>query len=488
MAEQNENINQNSELISGQGASQDVLFFNVMPQEKISGVLVQPQIKIEATKADPGSADEKLKSRAKKIKLYSFIAVIVAVAVAAIYFIVTKYVQNSYKADDLLTNKLPQANKISTTTPSAIKPGFTTPQVWRDKFFPGCSDEQTCGDKADPDHDGLTNLDEYTLRTDPNNADSDQDGLADGDELHVFGSNPLNAKTADNPKYSDLDFFKGGFTLKANQKMTAAEIAELAKKMKEFGLHQPTITSFGNILISLYGFTPPVEPNLATSTPESLTASSTIVAGIDQSASAKQERDAQRFNTIINIEGGLVKYYNDNNAYPQGFDFNSMAADIKPYLKIATNLQDPINKDPYVYSYSANASSSDFSLSFYSETQNQAIVKNAAAAQADSKKEQSNIFDNQREMDLKSLRSALLLYSTDNVAGNQTYVFPTQTKLKTALVPKYTNQIPKDPKSGQDYSYQVSTTFNTFTLKALLDNPDSGTTGYMCNQDDCSTY
>ena len=83
----------------------------------------------------------------------------------------------------------------------------------------------------------------------------------------------------------------------------------------------------------------------------------------------------------------------------------------------------------------------------------------------------------------------MLLYSSSNAAGSQDYVFPTKDKYKTALVPNYISAIPRDPSTGQDYDYEPSSTFNSFTLKATLQDPPSGDTGYMCNQiDDCNYY
>jgi len=59
----------------------------------------------------------------------------------------------------------------------------------------------------DLDNDGLTNLQEFENRTDPNNADSDGDGLKDGDEIAGAGSRPATSPTSadtDGDGLSDL--------------------------------------------------------------------------------------------------------------------------------------------------------------------------------------------------------------------------------------------------------------------------------------------
>lgn len=58
--------------------------------------------------------------------------------------------------------------------------GATCPQL-TDPTFPS----------QDPDHDGLTNLQEFQIGTDPNNPDTDGDGLTDGQEVLIYHTNPL---------------------------------------------------------------------------------------------------------------------------------------------------------------------------------------------------------------------------------------------------------------------------------------------------------
>ena len=55
---------------------------------------------------------------------------------------------------------------------------------------------------SDVDNDGLTSLEELELGTDPFNADTDGDELIDGDEVNVYGSNPLKVDS-DDDTYQD---------------------------------------------------------------------------------------------------------------------------------------------------------------------------------------------------------------------------------------------------------------------------------------------
>jgi hypothetical protein len=69
------------------------------------------------------------------------------------------------------------------------------------------------------------------------------------------------------------------------------------------------------------------------------------------------------------------------------------------------------------------------------------------------------------------------------------YVFPASDKYKSELLNNgYISQIPKDPKTDKDYEYKVGEQFDTFTLKTILDNAPEGTTGYLCNQEECRNY
>jgi hypothetical protein len=56
----------------------------------------------------------------------------------------------------------------------------------------------------DTDGDGLSDLEEYFRHTNPTNADTDGDGTTDGDEIYVFGTNPLDP--SNNPETQGVFF------------------------------------------------------------------------------------------------------------------------------------------------------------------------------------------------------------------------------------------------------------------------------------------
>jgi hypothetical protein len=279
-------------------------------------------------------------------------------------------------------------------------------------------------------------------------------------------------------KYSDADMAKGGYDPATEKKYTADALTRVKSAVQQKGFHVPTLKTIGDAATNIYGLG---------SGPDSSTGGDGQN-GLDSSSQAKLDRDSQRSDSIKKIGAGLLMYKKDKKTLPQTTDFDLMTDAIKPYLLVATNTHDPINQAPYVYQYAANSDNSDFTLTYQSETQNTPIKYKLADAQKDVTLEAANQNDDIRSRDLDNIRSALLVYSSANVAGAQSYVFPTTQQYKTALVPKYINVIPKDPKTNLDYEYKVSATFDSFTLKATFENPDPGTTGYMCNQEECKSF
>lgn len=88
-------------------------------------------------------------------------------------------------------SQLGDGTTTTRTTPAAVNFSSQTdsnsdgiPDLWATHYgIANASDN--------PDNDNLTNLEEYLAATDPNSPDTDDDGLKDGDELKVFGTNPL---------------------------------------------------------------------------------------------------------------------------------------------------------------------------------------------------------------------------------------------------------------------------------------------------------
>src|SRR5258708_3948325 len=80
------------------------------------------------------------------------------------------------------------SNSVPINTQPAA-PVSQIPDAWRIKYFGAavCTNQDNCADNANPDNDGLTNLEEYQNNTDPNNPDNDSDGLAEDRKSVVLG-------------------------------------------------------------------------------------------------------------------------------------------------------------------------------------------------------------------------------------------------------------------------------------------------------------
>ncbi len=103
-----------------------------------------------------------------------------------------------------LGNAWIQSNRSATQTTTAFIGALTETraaelaiaiQETRDAGGTATAELQTAIAEGDDDGDGLTNIEERNLGTDPNNPDTDGDGLTDGEEVKIYGTDPLNNDT-----------------------------------------------------------------------------------------------------------------------------------------------------------------------------------------------------------------------------------------------------------------------------------------------------
>lgn len=93
------------------------------------------------------------------------------------------------------TTEQTETTEVETTTPAPTEEVTQVP-----------AEDQT----ADADKDGLPDVREALLGTDPNSPDTDADGLFDKEEVDVYQTNPLNPDT-DGDTYKDGDEVKNGY-------------------------------------------------------------------------------------------------------------------------------------------------------------------------------------------------------------------------------------------------------------------------------------
>jgi len=91
----------------------------------------------------------------------------------------------------------PPATPVSTPLPATPAPATPPPPPPTE----APPTEVPPPDTADDDGDGLTNPQEAQIGTDPANPDTDEDGISDGQEVSVYGTNPLVQDTDDDLLY-----------------------------------------------------------------------------------------------------------------------------------------------------------------------------------------------------------------------------------------------------------------------------------------------
>lgn len=125
------------------------------------------------------------------------------------------------------------------------------PKVFLQQYFSVdiCVNEATCGEKADPDNDGLDNYSEFVEQTEPMKSDSDDDGLADGDEVNIYLTDPANKFTDNRPVaaqsgYTDGSQIRNEYDpITPGLRMTDARKQQIQVAIAEHGLHEPTKTT-----------------------------------------------------------------------------------------------------------------------------------------------------------------------------------------------------------------------------------------------------
>ncbi|MHA1125419.1 MAG: hypothetical protein ACTSQX_07270 [Candidatus Heimdallarchaeota archaeon] len=98
-------------------------------------------------------------------------------------------------------------NPLSDDTDGDSMDDFWEVDYGTDPLIDDADDDSETTIEGGPD--GLTNLEEYVLGTDPHNADTDGDGLTDGSEVNVYHTNPLKSDS-DDDGFTDGDEIAAG--------------------------------------------------------------------------------------------------------------------------------------------------------------------------------------------------------------------------------------------------------------------------------------
>ena len=187
----------------------------VAPGSETLDVPVQPPAAAPRAPQIPeipqGNYDLKEPSLSRGIMTFIIVIVVIVIIGGGGWWIYASFVKDQHVA--------PGFDQVSPTSQvDVVDPGFDEPEVpvARDiedgpTDVPVDADELILfGEPIDTDGDGLDDVRESDLGTDPRNWDSDADNLSDGDEVIIWKTDPKNADT-DGDSYSDGEEVKGGY-------------------------------------------------------------------------------------------------------------------------------------------------------------------------------------------------------------------------------------------------------------------------------------
>ena len=160
-----------------------------------------------------------------KVLLFLIIAVVLGAVIFGGWYAYNKFTQNKpITAVSNIKTTVQSQPIIDTTTavktpvlpveekkvePAIVTTSFSAPTS-SDVTTKMNNDKILFGEAVDSDKDGLDDVREKELGTNPFKADTDGDGLSDGDEVIIWKTNPLNPDT-DGDSYKDGDEVRNGY-------------------------------------------------------------------------------------------------------------------------------------------------------------------------------------------------------------------------------------------------------------------------------------
>jgi hypothetical protein len=200
---------------------------------------------------------------------------------------------------------------ISALTETSVGQLSAAIQQTRDAWQTSTVIAQTAAAEGDDDGDGLSNLYEKNLGTDPKNPDTDGDGLTDGEEVNIYGTNPKNNDT-------DGDTLLDGYEvneLKTSPKLADTDSDGINDNVDPDPGHPPTITPSP---------TNTPEPTF-TPTPTNTAVPGTIEDFVGTWGNIEENPSGLITLYVTKVDEGLVSFHAYEKCEPQNCDWSEQA-------------------------------------------------------------------------------------------------------------------------------------------------------------------